>query len=326
MNKKNKRRFTTNHTNTTNLSSVFFSLFVLVRVGSWLMLLILILGCKAESGREIIDRSGRKVIINGQINRIVSTAPSNTEIIVDLGLADKLIAVDRHSANVSGVPDGLVRLDFSYPDAEVILGLEPDIIIANGHNVTVSGDDPFRLLREMGIPVAYISMSKSINDIYQDIAFVAELLSVQEKGAELVRAMKGRIDGITQKTSLAQIKRSVYFEISAAPDMITFGKGSYISDMVTAINARNIFENDHWIISPSAEAIIERNPDVILTNVDYIDDPIGEIKSRPGFDHINAVKYNRIYRIDTNSSVRPSPRIILALEQMAQAVYPELYE
>jgi iron complex transport system substrate-binding protein len=286
----------------------------------------LLLGCSANKGREITDRSGRKVAVNGPMHRIVSTAPSNTEIIVDLGMADKLIAVDRHSANVPGVPEGLVSLDFSYPDAEVILGLEPDIIIANGHNVTVSGDDPFRLLREMGIPVAYISMSKSIDDIYLDIAFIAELLSVRERGEELVRSMKEQVDNITRKTALTETKRSVYFEISAAPDMITFGKGSYISDMVAAINARNIFENDNWILSPSAEAIIERNPDVILTNVDYIDDPIGEIKNRPGFDHINAVKHNRIYRIDTNSSVRPSPRIILALEQMAQAVYPEVYE
>jgi len=73
---------------------------------------------------------------------------------------------------------------------------------------------------------------------------------------------------------------------------------------------------------PGAESIIERNPDVILTNVDYIPDPIGEIKSRPGFEHINAVKNNCVYQIDTDSSVRSSTRIILALRQMSQAVYP----
>jgi iron complex transport system substrate-binding protein len=79
-------------------------------------------------------------------------------------------------------------------------------------------------------------------------------------------------------------------------------------------------------LSPSVEAIIERNPDVILTCVDYIEDPIGEIKSRDGFNYINAVINNRIHKIDTNSLVRPSARILLALNQMARAVYPELYE
>jgi iron complex transport system substrate-binding protein len=96
--------------------------------------------------------------------------------------------------------------------------------------------------------------------------------------------------------------------------------------MISTIGAVNIFGNEDWLVMPGAEAIITRNPDVILTNVNYIDDPIGEIKSRPGFEHINAVINNRIYQIDADSSVRPSPRIVLALRQMAQAVYSEQYE
>jgi iron complex transport system substrate-binding protein len=96
--------------------------------------------------------------------------------------------------------------------------------------------------------------------------------------------------------------------------------------MISIIGARNIFENDNWLVSPSAEIIIERNPDVILTNVNYINDPIGEIKSRPGFNHINAVINNRVCQIDTDSSVRPSARIINALHQMSKTVYPEQYD
>jgi iron complex transport system substrate-binding protein len=253
-------------------------------------------------------------------------APSNTEIIVDLGMADKLIAIDRHSANVAGIPGNLPQMDFFYPDAEVIIGLEPDVIIANGHNATGTGDDPFRLLRETGIPVAYISMSKSINDIYEDIAFIADLLQSPDRGAALIRSMKEQVDEITRQAASIKNKKTVYFEISAAPEMYTFGKGSFIDDMISAIGAINIFGNDNWIVTPGAEVIIDRNPDVILTNVDYLEDPVGELKSRAGFDHISAVINNRVYRIDTDSSVRPSARIILALGQMAQAVYPEAYE
>jgi len=283
-------------------------------------------GCKAEKSREIVDRAGITVKINAPINRIVSTAPSNTEIIADLGMAHKLVAIDRHSANVEGIPAKMPLLDFFYPDAEVIVSLEPDIIIASGHNPTGSGEDPFRLLREMGIPVVYISMSKSIDDIYRDIAFIADLLQVQTKGEELINSMKAQIAEITQKTAHNENRKTVYFEISAAPDMMSFGRDSFINDMISVIGARNIFGNEDWLVTPSAEAIINRNPDVILTNVNYIDDPTGEIKSRPGFNHINAVINDRVYQIDTDSSVRPSSRIILALRQMSQAVYPEAYE
>ena len=285
-----------------------------------------IFGCKAGKGRDIVDRAGITVKINAPINRIVSTAPSNTEIITDLGQAHKLVAIDRHSVNITGIPEGLPLLDFFYPDAEVIIKLEPDIIIANGHNATGIGEDPFRLLREMGIAVVYLSMSKSIDDIYKDIAFIADLLQVQTNGEELIRSMKAQISEISQRVAHIENKTTVYFEISAAPDMFTFGRDSYLNDMISVIGAINIFENDNWIVMPSAEAIIDRNPDVILTNVNYIDDPIGEIKSRSGFNHINAVINDRIYQIDTDSSVRPSFRIVLALRQMSEAVYPEVYE
>jgi iron complex transport system substrate-binding protein len=286
--------------------------------------ILLLSGCGRDKGREIIDRSGRTAIVKNDINRVVSTAPSNTEIITDLGQAHKLIAIDVHSANVAGIPEDLPLLDFFYPDAEVIINLEPDIIIASGHNPTGSGEDPFRLLRDTGISVVYIPMSKSIDDIYQDIAFIAGLLHAHEKGEEVINSMREQIDKISQIG--IENRKKVYFEISAAPDMMTFGNGSYINDMISVIGAVNIFEHDNWLVSPGAESIIERNPDIIFTNVNYIPDPIGEIKSRPGFNHISAVINNRVYQIDTDSSVRPSSRIILALRQMSQAVYPRRYE
>ena len=282
-------------------------------------------GCAEKGGRDITDRAGRPVRIGGAVNRVISTAPSNTEIIVDLGLADKLAAVDKHSANVAGLPPGLPTLDFFYPDAEAIIALEPDLILANGHNATGTGEDPFRLLEETGIAVAYISMSRSIGDIYKDIAFTADLLGAPERGRELVRSLEAEVDAVRKETSAARTKRSVYFEISAAPEIFTFGRDSYLNDMIAVIGAVNIFGNDPWLLSPSAEAIIARNPDVILTNVNYVSDPIGELMSRPGFAQISAVIHRRVYLIDTDSSVRPSARIITALRQMARAVYPEVY-
>jgi iron complex transport system substrate-binding protein len=290
------------------------------------VLTLLVLRCNGTNNKELLDRSGRVVVLNGPVNRIVSTAPSNTEIITDLGQAGRLIAIDVHSANVPGIPEGLAMLDFFYPDAEVIVALEPDIIIASGHNPTGTGEDPFRVLREMGIPVAYIPMSKSIEDIYRDIAFIAELLGVRENGQELVRSMRAQIADIARNVSSIENKETVYFEISAAPDMMTFGKDSYIDDMIVTIGAINIFANNIWLVSPGAESVIGRNPAVILTSVNYIDDPINEIQNRPGFNHINAVSNNRVYLIDNDSSMRPSSRIVLALRQMAHAVYPQMYD
>lgn len=121
-----------------------------------LMTMFIMAGCSQNKEREITDREGTKVSIPNKIDKIISTAPSNTEVIVDLGLGDKLVAVDKYSSDVPGISKDLTKIDFSNPDAEAIIGLNPDIIIASGHNKTGSSEDPFKLVKEAGIPVVYI--------------------------------------------------------------------------------------------------------------------------------------------------------------------------
>jgi len=284
------------------------------------------ISCEGRETHTVTDRAGRRVTLSGPVERIVSTAPSNTEIIAALGMAHALVAIDRHSANVPGVPASIPLLDFFFPDAEVILGTRPDLIIASGHNPTGAGDDPFRLLGEAGVPAVYIPMSASIADILADIAFIADILGVPDRGDEVIRTMTEEIALVEAMAARVVTPRTVYFEISPPPDMMTFGHGSFIDDMIRTIGAVNIFGGESWLVSPGAEAVIMRNPDVILTNVSWADDPVGEMKGRPGFGHIAAVAGGRVFLIDNDSSVRASPGIILALRQMMRAVYPEFYE
>jgi len=281
------------------------------------LVFVLFSGCNAAKGKLITGES---------VRRVVSTAPSNTEIIVDLGQAFKLVAIDKHSANIDGIPDNLPLLDFFYPDAEVIINLKPDLILASGHNPTGSGTDPFRLLSDMGFRVVYISMSKSIENIYEDITLIAELLHAEKEGEALIAATREQVAQIAAHIAAQRTENrpAVYFEMSAAPLLLSFGRDSFIHDMITVIGARNIFENETWLVQPAAERVIALNPDIIITNVNYINDPIGEIKSRPGFNHINAVINNRVYQIDNDSSSRSSARIVLALQQMSDSIYPRI--
>ena len=129
----------------------------------------------------IKDREGNEVTMPNKIERIISTAPSNTEILVELGLADKLVAIDTYSSDVEGIPDDIEKIDFLNPDAEAIIGLEPDLIIASGHNKSGSSDDPFKLVKEAGISVVYIPSSESIQGIYDDINFIADITNTRRK-------------------------------------------------------------------------------------------------------------------------------------------------
>jgi iron complex transport system substrate-binding protein len=280
-----------------------------------------------QSGsREITDREGNKVTVPVTLNRIIATAPSITEVISDLGLTDKLVALDKYSLDVAGVNVNLPQLDFFNPDAEAIIGFAPDILIVNGINAVGSGDDPFRLIRESGIPVVYVPTSTAISAIYDDVLFIADLLGVKARGEELVRNTKSKVDAIAAVGSTITAKKSVYFEISPAPYLYTFGHGTFLNEMIELIGAKNIFGGESGWISPSVESILDHNPDVILSNVEYEPDALGEIRSRPGFTNITAVRNNDLYMIDANSSSRPSLHILLALQQIARSVYPEKYE
>lgn len=94
--------------------------------------------------------------------------------------------------------------------------------------------------------------------------------------------------------------------------------------MIEIVGAKNIFANENSWISPSPEAVVKANPDVILTN-EPTSNSINNIKTREGFQEVTAVKNNNVFAIDNNSSSRPSQNILKALKQIAKAIYPEEY-
>jgi iron complex transport system substrate-binding protein len=257
--------------------------------------------------------------------RVISTAPSNTEIVAGLGLGDRIIAADRYSLGIPGIPAGTPEIDFFYPDPEVLVNLEPDIVIASEHNSFGAGEDPFKLLAGMGIPVLYVPTSQSIAAIRQDIMTIASSLGVAERGEDLIREMDREIEAVAAVGRAITRKKPVYFEISPFPNPVTMGRETFLNEMLEIAGARNVFADKTGWIAPSAEAILERNPEVILTNVSFIDDPLGEIKSRQGFADTAALRNGALYLIDADSSSRPTHRLTLALRQIALAVYPEYY-
>ena len=283
-------------------------------------------GCSSQTDRMVTDREGTEVNIPTKIEKIISTAPSNTEVLMALGLGDKLVAIDKYSTDIEGINTELPQIDFLNPDAETIIGLEPDIVIASGHNKTGSVEDPFKAISEAGIPVVYIPSSDSIDGIYKDIEFIADVVNERSKGKEIVDDMKAQVEEIKAIGDTITDKKSVYFEISPAPYLSSFGKSTFLNEMIEIIGAKNIFENEEGWISPTAEAIIDANPDVILTNVNYVENPTKEIMSRDGWDNITAVKEKAVYSIDANSSSRPTQNVIKALKEMAKAVYPDEFK
>ena len=290
---------------------------------SLMFISFMFLGCTSNKS---IEYNGQEINVPKNIERIVSTAPSNTEVLVELGLSDKIVAIDKYSSDVNGIKENIEKLDFSTPDAEKIIKLNPDIIIASSHNKTETGQDPFKSIEEAGIPVVYIPSSNSIDGIYNDIKFISSIFSKDEKGNEIVSNMQKEIDSIKNVAKNIKNKKKVYFEIGSSPNLFSFGEGTFLNEMIEIIGAENILKDKKQWVSPTEESIIKLNPDVILTNEGYIENATNNIKKRNGWENISAIKNNSVYMIDMNSSSRPSQNIIKALKEMAKSVYPEYYE
>ena len=309
-----------------NFKKIFFVLAMLLAAGT----MVFAGGAKEASLPSIdltVDRAGAPITLPAKVERIISMAPSTTEVLIDLGLADKIIAADTNTKK-----DGLLKHDIPYfdmmkPDAEKLIALKPDVVFISGMS-NAKGNTPFSPLIDAGICVVNIPSSSSIEAVYLDIAYIAAVVKQEEKGAKIIANMKKEIEAVRKKgAAIAQDKKkTVYFEIGAAPYMYSLGTGTFINEMIEIIGAQNILADQKSWIAVSDEMVLAKDPDVILTNVSYIPNPIDEIMARSGWASLKAVKSKKVFGIDTNSSSRPNHNIIKALKEMAKAVYPEIYK
>jgi iron complex transport system substrate-binding protein len=192
-------------------------------------------------------------------------------------------------------------------------------------------NNPFKLLGDLGITVVQVPTSVSIEGILGDIMFIAETLGVEARGESLVTAVREEIESIAATGKNATEKnmmetKSVYFEISGIPTMVSFGQGAYLNEMIEIAGGRNIFGDQKGWFSPSAEEIINRNPDIIFTLQYGDEDPVSEIKNRKAFENINAIKQDQVFAVDADSASRPSQNILKALREMARIINPSSYE
>lgn len=297
--------------------AVIFSICLLVPVFAF--------GNKEAGG--VKDRSGNQIELPTKIERIAIFAPSTFKIVDGLGLRNKVIAVDTYSAGTDESLKKLPAFDMMKPDTEKIIALKPDLIFTTGMS-KAGGKDPFKPVREAGICVLDIPTSTSFNAIYEDIEFVASVLGVHDKGTKMVDGMKKEIEKYKKITNAipAEKRKTVYVEIGTPPHMYSTGKNTYMNEALEIIGAKNIFADQEGWLAISEEQVLAKNPDVILTQVHYIDQPVENIKTRAGWNVIKAVKNNNVHLINADYLAQPCQHIVKGVEEIAKFIYPEYFK
>ena len=270
------------------------------------------------------DPSGAEVNIPDEIGSVVVLAPSIAETLVALGCGDLIVGYDAQSVGLAGLPADVPTFDMMQPDMEQLAALKPDVLFVS--NMTLYDQtNPYQQLMDLGVCVLCVPTADSIAAIQEDIAFIAAAMGKTAEGDTLIADMQAELDRIAAIGATVTDKKSVYFEIGAAPNLYSFGSGVFLNEMIELIGAENVLADQQGWLPVEAETIVAADPDVILTNVNYIDDPVAEILGRSGWEGMRAVKNEQVFYIDNMASSLSNHNIVKALDQMAKAVYPDLF-
>jgi iron complex transport system substrate-binding protein len=279
---------------------------------------------------EETDALGHVLRLEAYPQRIVSTAPSNTEIVLQLGCRDRLIGVTRFY----GYPDlveGIARVGGYYdPSIETISALKPDLVlVARGISQEI-----LNKMRAFGLPVFCLD-TQNLDDLYRDIATVGRLLGVEESAKALIEKTRRGIAEVTDKTAgLDESKRPRVFWLGQEEPIKTAGPGNMIDTLFALAGGVNVAADapKDWA-DYSLETLLIKDPQVIIADKDGLtgheSDPaklLERLRAHPAWSRISAVKTGRVYIVPTDLIGQPTPRVVEGLRILARDFHPELFD
>jgi iron complex transport system substrate-binding protein len=287
---------------------------------------LMLLSCTPQSAAgNIVDGLGRKVTINTVPQRIVSLAPSNTEILFALGLGDKVVG-DTEYCNYPEAAKTKPKVGgFSTVDIEKVVSLRPDLVLATRiHDKTI-----IPALENLGITVVALTPG-SLNEVLDSIKLVGKITGQDKEAAELIKNLGTRIEEITDKTqNLSPEQRPRVFYVTWHDPLWTAGTGTLSNDVISQAGGQNIASDITGDKTIDLETVINRDPEVIIVSVGMgtgEDLPWQYIKAESRLKNTQALLNDRVYKIDGDLIHRPGPRVVEALEEMTQFIHPELFE
>lgn len=286
-----------------------------------------------DTGVPTKDRSGNDISVPDSVEKIISLAPSTTQLLIDLGYADQIIACDTYSGSSYGdlLAAEIPQFDMMSPDNEQIAALEPDIVFTTGMSYS-GGEDVYAAVKEAGVCVADIPSSSSLAEIEEDILFIGACIGADEKAETIVDEMER---GIAELKEIAAAipeneKKTVLYELSTPtadyPEIYSCGTGTYIDEMITLIGAVNVAgeQGSQWL-SLTEEEAVAANPDIILSGDTYTPDVVNVILNTEGWENVTAVKEKAVYAVDGDAINRPNHHVVSAIYELAKLIYPEYF-
>ncbi len=273
-----------------------------------LIITTIILGGCLSQPLTFTDSAGETIFFKTPPKRIISLAPSNTEILYAIGAGDLVVGVTEYDDYPDEVRQKEKIGGFKDVNIERVVALSPDLILATG-GVQV---EVVETLRELGLNVAVID-SRNLTDVMENIILIGRITQRENEAKTIVQNMETRIKKIQEKSQRNKRPKTMY--IAWGDPLMVAGPEAFANDLIELAGGINIYA-DAVTQYPqvSIESVIERNPDVIITS-EHTGIDLASLPKKPDWREIKAVRNNRLYVINANLVSRPGPRLVLALEQ-----------
>lgn len=315
------------------LTTLFFSLMLVIG---------LLAGCSAEKTAptdkasekqevqntifpvSIKDATGEEVKIDKQPERIVSLIPSNTEIAFALGLGEEVVGVSDFDnyPEAAAEKEKIGGMEFN---VEKIISLKPDVVLAHE-----SGGDAAKpgleQIKNAGIPVLVIKDATNFEETYGSIEMIAKATGTEKEGKAIVQTMKDDLTEIQEQAKKIKEKKTVWVEVSPAPEIYTTGKGTFIDEMLKTINAKNAAGDQEGWIKVTEEEAVNYQPEVVITTYGYyVENTKEQVMNRSAWKDVPAVKNQQVFDVHSDKVTRPGPRLIEGVKELAKAIYPDVF-
>jgi iron complex transport system substrate-binding protein len=264
----------------------------------------------AAEGTPITDMLGREVTVKSA-GKIVSLAPSATEILFALGAGDNIVGVDAFSDYPEEAKSKEIVGDYNGPDVEKIVALSPDVIFCGN---TLQSEQ-IGQMEKLGLTVV-ATEAVAFEDIPKSIEMIGEIMGKQDAAKTVVDSINAAVE--KAKQNAPKEAPTVYYAMSYG-DMgnWTSGPGSFINTMIELAGGVPITKDaaDAWLEYP-LEKLVSQDPDIIMVSSDM--GSAEDISKVQGYSDLTAVKNGKVYQMEANVVSRPGPRIADAIAMISE--------
>src|SRR5215217_4392233 len=277
------------------------------------------------SAPVLTDGLGREITLNGPAQRVISMAPSNTEILFAIGAGNQVVGRDALSdfpEAAKNVAD--VGSTFDALNTELIVSLKPDLVLA----AEINTPEQVKQLEDLGLTVYYLKNPLTLEEMYSNLEIVAQLTGHQEETATLIESLKARVATVDEKIAPISSRPNVFYELDGTDPAkpYTAGKGTFITQLIERAGGHNIAADLDGYPQISLEQVVAADPAFIILGDARYGVSAVTIAQRPGWENLSAVKNGKVLPFNDDLVSRPGPRLVDALEELAKLLRPELFQ